>query len=177
MEANGRTTAWLRDSDGKWSDAGQIKYDEGLDRANYRFVDADGNFVPPLFYVDTGKRNAMILINSSVGDGKADMIWTDKFTGDAQVWYNKGQGTEDDRVKWGGSIFEWGRPVKVYLGSSRGPNMHFPSMGGQDRADMVGVDPTTAHVCGTTLLFPFTSDVYRLPFVGVLCISDRSQTG
>lgn len=31
----------------------------------------------------------------------------------------------------------------MYQGSSRGPNMHFPSLGGQGRADMVGINPTT----------------------------------
>lgn len=77
------------------------------------------------------------------------MIWTDKFSGDGKVWYNKQQGTDADRPNWGGSLFEWERPVKVYLGSSRGPNMHFPNLGGQGRADMVGTDPSTGHVSGT----------------------------
>lgn len=41
MEPSGLTRAWLRDEDG-WFDAGQVKYDEDLDRANYRFADVDG---------------------------------------------------------------------------------------------------------------------------------------
>ncbi|RYP05273.1 hypothetical protein DL764_003934 [Monosporascus ibericus] len=120
MEPSGRTTAWLRDENGGWFDAGQVKFTEDLDRANFRFADADG-------------------------DGRADLIWTDKFSGDGKVWYNKQQGTDADRPKWGGSLFEWERPVTVYLGSSRGPNMHFPNLGGQGRADMVGTDPSTGH--------------------------------
>lgn len=79
----------------------------------------------------------------------ADLIWTDKFTGDAKVWYNLGQRQESDRIALGGSLFEWARPSKVYQGSSRGPNMYYPSLGGQGRADMVGSNPTTAHVSGT----------------------------
>ena len=47
MERDGRTTAWLRDEDGKWSDAGQVKFSEDLDRANYRFADADGKLTNP----------------------------------------------------------------------------------------------------------------------------------
>lgn len=54
MERDGRTTAWLRDEDDTWFDAGQIKFTEDLDRANFRFADADGellinpNHLPPL---------------------------------------------------------------------------------------------------------------------------------
>lgn len=42
MERDGRTTAWLRDEDDTWFNAGQIKFTEDLDRANFRFADADG---------------------------------------------------------------------------------------------------------------------------------------
>jgi hypothetical protein len=45
MEPSGRTTAWLRDENGGWFDAGQVKYSEKLDRANFRFADADGESV------------------------------------------------------------------------------------------------------------------------------------
>ena len=82
------------------------------------------------------------------GDGKADLIWTDKFNGNGKVYYNLRQAEESERGGLGGSLFEWGRPAEVYLGSSRGPNMHFPSLGGQGRADMVGTNPTTGHVSG-----------------------------
>ena len=42
MERDGKTTAWLRDENGKWSDAGQVKFSEDYDRANHRFADVDG---------------------------------------------------------------------------------------------------------------------------------------
>ena len=28
---------------------------------------------------------------SYAGDGKSDLIWSDKFTGDGRVWYNEGE--------------------------------------------------------------------------------------
>lgn len=74
------------------------------------------------------------------------MIWTDKFNGNARVWKNVEYLQGDDRVS--GSKFRWDHKGFQYLGSARGANMHFPSLGGQGRADMVQVDPITAHVSG-----------------------------
>lgn len=54
------------------------------------------------------------------------------------MWYNLGPGKPEDLK---GSSYEWESRKKVYLGSSRGPNMHFPNLGGQGRADMVGMNP------------------------------------
>ena len=42
MKPDGHTTAWLRDKDGKWSNAGQVKFSEKKDRANHKFADVDG---------------------------------------------------------------------------------------------------------------------------------------
>ena len=83
------------------------------------------------------------MLTSFIGDGRADLIWTDKFTGDGTVWYNMGQKKESDRGRLGGSLFEWDRGQKVYQGSSRGPNMYFPNLGGQGRADMLGTNPSS----------------------------------
>lgn len=47
MEPSGLTRAWLRDSGGNWFDAGQVKYHEDLDRANYRFADVNGTYPFP----------------------------------------------------------------------------------------------------------------------------------
>lgn len=46
MQPNGKATAWLRNKNGDWYDAKQIKSTEGLDRANFRFADVDGEFSP-----------------------------------------------------------------------------------------------------------------------------------
>ena len=80
---------------------------------------------------------------SQTGDGRADLIWTDKFSGDATVWYNKGVKDESDRDRLKGSLVEWEGGEKAYQGSTRGPNIHFPNLGGQGRADMVGTNPST----------------------------------
>lgn len=78
-----------------------------------------------------------------VGDGKADYLWVDKFSGDATVWYNRGRASASDNS---GSSFKWDNKGKAYSGSSRGANMHYPNLGGVGRADMVHVDPDTGFV-------------------------------
>lgn len=80
--------------------------------------------------------------------------------GNGKVYYNIRQAEESERGNLGGSLFVWGRPTEVYLGSSRGPSMHFLNLGGQRRADMVGTDPTTGHVSGC----PFSSDLLGAVF-------------
>ena len=42
MDPDGRTEAWLRSKDDPWFYAKQVKFTEALDRANFRFADADG---------------------------------------------------------------------------------------------------------------------------------------
>ncbi|KAM0323888.1 hypothetical protein ACHAQA_008469 [Verticillium albo-atrum] len=114
---NGRMTAMLN-LDTTFSDAGQIKYGEDLDRANFKFADVNG-------------------------DGLADILHIDKFTGDARVFYNEGQ--HRNPAENGGSSFRWTRPSAAYRGTRRGPNMHYPSLSGQGRADMVDIEPNSAH--------------------------------
>lgn len=116
MEPNGRSDAWLNDHEGEMREVGQIKYSEKKDRANHRFADVNG-------------------------DGKADFMWIDKFTGDATVWYN--QGEVPDRVS--GSKFFWLGQGILYLGSARGANIHYPNANGLGRADQVEVQATTAY--------------------------------
>ncbi|SPO03558.1 uncharacterized protein DNG_06241 [Cephalotrichum gorgonifer] len=125
MEPNGRTTGWINNCPRngnmfnlEWVD--QIKFSVDKDRANHRFADVNG-------------------------DGRADFMWVDKFDGDAQVWYNRGRKREEDRPALHGSIFQFDDQGDIYLGSSRGTNMHYPNLGGIGRADQVQVDPTSAH--------------------------------
>ncbi|KAH6692576.1 hypothetical protein F5X68DRAFT_129659, partial [Plectosphaerella plurivora] len=114
---DGRMTAMLNTDTG-FGDAGQIKYGEDLDRANFRFADVNG-------------------------DGLADILHVDKFTGDARVFYNKGPNRNP--AANGGSSITWERPSAAYRGTRRGANMHYPSLSGQGRADMVDIEPNTAH--------------------------------
>lgn len=116
MEANGRTTALINERSGL-RNVGQVKASETDTpryRADLRFADVNG-------------------------DGRAHMIWTDKYTGDAITWPNQGE------VTAGNSKFTWLRTGPVYQGSSRGSNLHFPSLQVQGRADMVEINPTTGH--------------------------------
>ncbi|KAG9249745.1 uncharacterized protein F5Z01DRAFT_631089, partial [Emericellopsis atlantica] len=119
MKPDGTTTAWLRDfSDRPWRNVGQVKYTEDLDRANFRFADING-------------------------DGKADMVHTDKFTGNARVWYAIGERSDPENNA--GSAMEWERPQLLFSGAARGENTFFPELSGQGRGDMVWIDPTSAH--------------------------------
>lgn len=62
IKPDGYVSAYLHPGDdGSWEDAGQIKFAEDKDRANLRWADVDG-------------------------DGKDDMIWIEKFSGDSWVW-------------------------------------------------------------------------------------------
>ncbi|EPE08332.1 carbohydrate esterase family 3 protein [Ophiostoma piceae UAMH 11346] len=124
MELNGRTTGWLNKADGMES-LGQVKRSENYDRANHRFADVNG-------------------------DGLADFLWVDKFTGDATVWYNLGHKPD------GGSNWGWYSQGKAYNGNARGTNMFWPNLGGLGRADMFNVEPKTGYgwvnfnTCGST---------------------------
>ncbi|KAH8891447.1 hypothetical protein GQ53DRAFT_865088 [Thozetella sp. PMI_491] len=86
IEKNGRTTAWLN-ARGGMSYQGQIKHTEGWDRANLRWGSVEGS-------------------------GKADLIHTDKYTGEG-----------------------------LYAGIDRGNNMNFANLGGLGRMDLIQVLP------------------------------------
>ncbi|THC94729.1 hypothetical protein EYZ11_005768 [Aspergillus tanneri] len=104
VERDGRTWGWVHD-DNHWEYIDQFKFSEGKDRANLHWADVDG-------------------------DGRADMIHTDKFTGDGSVWYNRG------RRDVGGSRFEWQSVGAKYKGAVAGSCIYFPELSGNGRADM-----------------------------------------
>ncbi|KAK4455138.1 hypothetical protein QBC34DRAFT_445431 [Podospora aff. communis PSN243] len=111
LEKNGRTTGWLNKPEAMlWQ--GQIKFSVQKDRANHRWADVNG-------------------------DGLADFMWVDKFSGNTHVWYNMGP------RQISGSSFWWHPKGRLYAGSSTGPNLHFPNLGGVGRADMTEVNPKT----------------------------------
>ncbi|KAF5566618.1 fg-gap repeat domain-containing protein [Fusarium napiforme] len=82
MAGDGTTNAWIHNDENSLTDAQQIQKPEGPDRANLRWHDVNG-------------------------DGKADMIWVDKFNGNAKVYYNEGQGDNS------GSSFKWNEPSEA----------------------------------------------------------------
>ncbi|KAL5337942.1 hypothetical protein BJX70DRAFT_399210 [Aspergillus crustosus] len=83
----------------------QIKFSEDRDRANLQWADVNC-------------------------DGMADLIWTDKFTGDGTVWYNRG------RRDIGGSRFHWVNVGQRYSGSVAGSCTYYPDLSGDGYADM-----------------------------------------
>lgn len=113
MEKDGKTTGWLNKPNGLES-KGQIKFapKEHLDRANFKWADVNG-------------------------DGRVDLIWVDKFTGEARVWRNGGF------IPAGGSSMTWVDLGRRFTGHGRGHNIHFPKIGSFGRADYHSVHPRT----------------------------------
>ncbi|KAI0147783.1 hypothetical protein GGR57DRAFT_244744 [Xylariaceae sp. FL1272] len=108
MEPDGRSWGFVQGSDNSWEQIPQIKFADGKDRANLRWADVNG-------------------------DGKDDMIWVNKFTGDGSVWYNGGRGVPSEE---GGSSFHWEKVSKpVYDGYQQGTCVYYPDLDGDGRAD------------------------------------------
>ena len=114
IEPNGRVTGWVHKADNSWEAVGQIKYAEGADRANLRWADVNG-------------------------DGTADMLWVDKFNGNARVFYGRGRANPADNA---GSSFKWDRPSDAFEGSYAGTCQYFPDLDGNNRADLHSITGT-----------------------------------
>ncbi|KAL2819388.1 hypothetical protein BJX63DRAFT_428611 [Aspergillus granulosus] len=104
VEPDGRTWGYVHDSNG-WEYMDQIKFAEDRDRANLQWADVNG-------------------------DGRADLIHTNKFTGDGTVWYSNG------RKDIGGSRFHWVNSGVLYSGAAAGACTYFPDLDGDGRADL-----------------------------------------
>lgn len=112
IEKNGRTWGYLNYDDGNLTYISQFKKTEDKDRANLRWVDVNG-------------------------DGRDDLLWVDKFIGDATVWYNKGPTPSS------GSAYTWSLQGPLYEGTNQGSCMHFSDLNGDGRADMTFADSLT----------------------------------
>ncbi|KAL3431446.1 hypothetical protein BDV09DRAFT_188416 [Aspergillus tetrazonus] len=104
IEKDGRTWGWVHNDNG-WELIDQVKFSEAKDRANLHWADVNG-------------------------DGRADLIHTNKFNGDGTVWYNRG------RREIGGSQFWWEPAGLKYEGAVAGSCTYFPDLDGDGRADM-----------------------------------------
>ncbi|KAL4861058.1 hypothetical protein BDV12DRAFT_204408 [Aspergillus spectabilis] len=105
VEKDGRTWGFVQSDVGTWEHIDQFKFSEEKDRANLYWADVNG-------------------------DGRADMIHTNKFNGDGTVWLNKG------RKDVGGSRFEWEPLGARFAGAAAGACTYYPDLDGNGRADM-----------------------------------------
>lgn len=123
IEKDGRVTGFIHNDDDSWEDVGQIKVAQDKDRANLRWADVNG-------------------------DGKADMLWVDKFTGDATVWYSRGRGNPADNL---GSSFHWDMTNgAVYAGNVAGTCMYYPDLDGNGRADQHSIENSLENTAETS---------------------------
>ncbi|GKU19782.1 unnamed protein product [Fusarium langsethiae] len=111
IQPDGRFYGWTHNSDGSWERIAQFKKAEGIDRANLRFGNVNGR-------------------------GGEDMIWVDKYTGDATVYINNG------KMDTGGSNWWFLKSGKQYAGSWAGTCQYFPDLDGDGRADLHSIMAT-----------------------------------
>ncbi|KAK7942571.1 uncharacterized protein PG986_011684 [Apiospora aurea] len=110
VEKDGRTTGFVHADNGGWENVGQIKFAEPdtLDRADLRWADING-------------------------DGRADMVWTNKFNGDSVVWWNRNR---SNPAETSGSAFRWEKRVeRVFENKVAGTCVYYPDLDGDGRAD------------------------------------------
>ncbi|KAF5635566.1 integrin alpha n-terminal [Fusarium sp. NRRL 25303] len=111
IQPDGRFYGWIHKSDGSWEKIEQFKKAEGIDRANIRFGNVNGR-------------------------GGEDLIWVDKYTGDATVYINRG------KMNTGGSNWWFLNSGKQYSGSWAGTCQYFPDLDGDGRADLHSIMST-----------------------------------
>ncbi|KAL5335544.1 hypothetical protein BJX70DRAFT_401448 [Aspergillus crustosus] len=116
MEKDGRTYAHLNKADEGlvWKDQVKLPPGNHFDRANFHFADV-------------------------TGDGRADLIWVNKFDATGRVWRN------DGFTPASGSSMTWKPLGNRFKGYGRGQNIHFPKLGKLGRADYHDVYPQTAY--------------------------------
>ncbi|KAF6784291.1 hypothetical protein CSOJ01_15774 [Colletotrichum sojae] len=109
MEKDGRTTGFVHNDGGSWESVDQIKFSVGM------MLTLVTDLIPP-----------------TLGDGKADFLWVEKFSGDTSVWLNQGR---RDGKGADGSSFQWDQAGVLYRGAAQGSCYHFPDLDGNKRAD------------------------------------------
>ncbi|KFA66600.1 hypothetical protein S40285_08276 [Stachybotrys chlorohalonatus IBT 40285] len=110
INPDGLVRARMHSADDGWSNMMQIKRADVADRANLRFADVNG-------------------------DGVDDIIWVDKFTGDASVWYNGGR--HGNPAANSGSYYIWRKGSgNAYGGSYAGTCQNFVNLDSNPRADL-----------------------------------------
>ncbi|KAK0625151.1 family 3 carbohydrate esterase, partial [Bombardia bombarda] len=123
IRPDGHVTAYVHNDDNSWKSIGQVKFEDGMDRANLRWADVNG-------------------------DGKDDMIWINKFNGEGTAFYNRGYA---DPAKNKGSVIHWDKtPKAVYVTVHRaGTCIYFPDLDGNGRADLHAIGGTFTNTAET----------------------------
>ncbi|OTA98047.1 carbohydrate esterase family 3 protein [Hypoxylon sp. CI-4A] len=109
IEPDGRMSGYVHETDGSWTYNEQFFGSKGYDRANFRIGDVNG-------------------------DGKDDIIWTEKFSGDGYVYYNAGP------LDVAGSSYHWevdssNMPAFAFAGNAAGSCTYYPDLNGDGRVD------------------------------------------
>lgn len=110
---DGRITGALNKGVNKFESVKQIKASEHRDRADIRLGDVNG-------------------------DGRADILYVDKFSGEAYVWLNGGKTAK------GGSDFNWKGLGRQFAGQLRGGTVAFANALGKEgggKAQLIEVEP------------------------------------
>ncbi|ETS73393.1 hypothetical protein PFICI_14998 [Pestalotiopsis fici W106-1] len=106
---DGTMSGYVHETDGSWTYNTQFFGPKGYDRANFQLGDVNG-------------------------DGKVDIIWTEKFSGDGYVYYNDGP----ENVA--GSSYHWDvdadlQPAYAYAGNVAGTCTYYNDLNGDGRVD------------------------------------------
>ncbi|KAL2782956.1 SGNH hydrolase-type esterase domain-containing protein [Aspergillus keveii] len=127
IDPDGRAFGYFSTPTG-YKNMNQVKKPEDKNRANLRWVDVNG-------------------------DGKADMVWLDKFGGDAYVWYNE----KEEPAPGTASSMIWRSGGPAYRQSARGEAIHFADLTNNGRMDMIDVTPQT-NIAHAWLARPCSND-------------------
>ncbi|KAH8657733.1 hypothetical protein BX600DRAFT_400504 [Xylariales sp. PMI_506] len=124
IEPDGRMSGYVHETDGSWTYNEQFFGSKGYDRADFQFGDVNG-------------------------DGKVDIIWTDKFTGGGYVYYNDGP------ANVAGSSYHWdvdssNQPAYAYGGNAAGTCTYYPDFNGDGRADQHVILQSFTNLAWTT---------------------------
>ncbi|RBR20331.1 uncharacterized protein FIESC28_05295 [Fusarium coffeatum] len=140
--ANGDVTIFRNLYDGT---SNRITFDSGLTYVSSGCTQGWGvglNDLSMRFHDIEGRAN--IRFADVENSGRADLLHVDKYTGAVDVFTNNGHKPQ------GGSSFSWTKRGTLYNPIDRGENMRFTNQGGQGRADLVKVDPTTNKALSTS---------------------------
>jgi hypothetical protein len=124
IQPDSTTTGFIHNDDDTFTNVGQIKVSISEDRADLRFADVND-------------------------DGVDDLLWVDKFTGDAYVWYNGGAGDPSELL---GSSYAWTEQTgAAYGGNVAGTCEFWADLDGNGHPDEHIVEQSFTNIARTSL--------------------------